>query len=106
MENSINLQELLIVKDTAPEMAEMIIDVCKFNVDEMCKSLEHPSNVNNKFVLDLDSKQRTEMLDFYRSILTIFSEFELYEYCSKLLIIIDSLDISEEKVGSLQKNSD
>lgn len=102
MEIPINLKDLSFVEDLAPEMAEMIYDICLLNIQEMIGAINHPDNIEDKFIKDLPEDKLEEMLDFYKSMLDVFVSKERYEVCSEILTVVESLEKYSNKVATNQ----
>lgn len=102
MNNPINLKDLTFIEDLEPGMAEMIYDICLLNIEEMVKALNHPDNVDDKFVKELPKDKLEEMVVFYQSMLDVFVEKERYEVCSDILTVVESLEKYSNKVATNQ----
>lgn len=102
MSNSLNLKDLTFIEDLEPGMAEMIYDVCLLNVQEMINALNHPDNVEDKFIKELPKDKLEEMIIFYQSMLDVFTEKERYEVCSDILTVVESLEKYSNKVATNQ----
>ena len=98
--NKLELKDINFIKDMSPEFAEMIMDVCKISIDDTYKAINSPDSNKDKLIQDLNEARIDEMSTFYNSLIDIFVEQELYEYCSKILDIVDFLQKTKEKVVS------
>lgn len=93
------LDDLVSIREVAPEMADLILEVCKLNVEEMHKSIFSERNENHELMKTIDEAKRAEMIEFYNSMQSALVEHELYEYCDKLLDCLDYLEnFSADKV--------
>ncbi len=99
--NELPLSDLELIRQTSPEMAELILEVCKLNVSEMHKAIFSEKNKNGELAKSLDKAKLSEMIEFYNSMQTIFIDYEMYEYCAKLLDCLEYLEnFSGEIVGA------
>jgi hypothetical protein len=102
MSNPINLKDLSFIEDLDPGMAEMIYDVCVLNIDGMLKAINHPDNVDDKFLKQLSKDKLQEMVVFYGSMLDVFVEKERYEICANILTVVENLEKYSYKVATNQ----
>jgi hypothetical protein len=102
MDSQLNLKDLAFIEDLSPEMSEMIYDICVMNINDILTSLEHPDNVDDKFVKEIPEDKLEEMLVFYRSMLDVFIEKERYENCRDVKYVIESLEKYSKKVATYQ----
>jgi hypothetical protein len=96
MDKGFILSDFNEIKQTSPETAKLLIDVCILSVTELYESLNSPKNVDDKLIKDLSEEQRTEMGKFYSDLLELFLENEYYEYCQSLAFILEKLEYSGE----------
>jgi hypothetical protein len=92
MGEHIDLKDLSFIEDLAPEMAEMIYDICLLNIQDMLSAIKHPDNVDDKFIKQLPKEKLEEMIVFYTSMLDVFVEKERYEDCGDVKFILENLE--------------
>ena len=92
MGEHIDLKDLSFIEDLAPEMAEMIYDICLLNIQDMISAIKHPDNVDDKFLKQLSKDKLEEMFVFYKSMLDVFVEKERYEVCGIVKLIVETLE--------------
>ena len=92
MGEHIDLKDLSCIEDLAPEMAEMIYDICLLNIQDMISAIKHPDNVDDKFLKQLSKDKLEEMFVFYKSMLDVFVEKERYEDCGNVKLIVETLE--------------
>jgi hypothetical protein len=92
MGEHIDLKDLSFIEDLAPEMAEMIYDICLLNIQDMISAIKHPDNVDDKFLKQLSKDKLEEMFVFYKSMLDVFVEKERYEDCGNVKLIVETLE--------------
>ena len=92
MGEHIDLKDLSFIEDLAPEMAEMIYDICLMNIQDMVLAIKHPDNVDDKFLKQLSKEKLEEMFVFYNSMLDVFIEKERYEDCGNVKLIVETLE--------------
>jgi hypothetical protein len=98
--NDLNLKDFKSIADFAPDLADMITEICSLNVAEITKMIDSPKNTNNELMQEISPDKLDEMIVFYNSIIDIFADKELYEECVKTKYVVESLKKYKEKVGS------
>ena len=83
-----------------PGLAEMVLDVCRLNIEDLNTAINSPKNLNDELAEGLTPEKISEMLVFYESLLNILIDKELYEDCTKLTNILNYLKNLQGKVGS------
>ena len=98
--SQMTIKDLEFIRRIDADLADMVIDICIINIEDLHKAFNSPENVDNKFIKDLSKDQLSEMLTFYESLLEILVEKEMYEECSKLSEVLNSMKKEHEKVGA------
>ncbi len=93
MDKIFDLSDIQQIRDVAPELADMLVQVCISHIEDMYSSLQLPDGL--KQVQELDTEKKEEMIDFYSNLVGYFSEIENYELCAKILDITEKLGIVE-----------
>ena len=92
MGEHIDLKDLSFIEDLAPEMAEMIYDICLLNISDMKSALDSPENKDDAYIKGLELNKLEEMISFYDSMLDAFIHQEKYEYCGDIKYVVESLE--------------
>ena len=98
--SQMTIKDLEFIRRIDADLADMVIDICVLNIEDLHKAFNSSENVDNKFIKDLSKDQLSEMLTFYESLLELLVEKEMYEECSKLSEVLNSMKKVYDEVGS------
>jgi len=94
------IKDLNFINSVSPELAGPVLMMLSMSVDQIYEGLQGPTEEVDKFLAGLNEAKCDEVLEFYNSVLEIFTDREMYEECVRIVFILETVKLHKQSLLS------